>query len=279
MFAALLLPLVIASAMATDFSLYVLSRSKLNLAADAAALHSVRMAAQYVSTGASPAAAATAAGLAGQQWFTAQLNDINITSASSSSISVNMTYQTSPPAFISTVTYSGTFSLLLGSLITSAWPVTSVSTGQLPITPPYIDIIVVLDNSSSMELPSTTAGINQLQALTINGAVGACAYACHFTASKDSTGSFADYYGIARHNNIQLRFDVIISALSTMVSIIRSNYSGGQYRLAIYTFDSSLHTIFALSNNLASAPAALSTIANQRRRRVRYELPGGDDRA
>ena len=73
MFALLMVPLIIVVALSVDFSFYIVSQAQLNLAADAAAMHAVRVASQYYVDNTTTVAAAEAQGItAGQQWFAAQ---------------------------------------------------------------------------------------------------------------------------------------------------------------------------------------------------------------
>ena len=60
----------------------------------------------------------------------------------------------------------------------SALPVSGVSQASAQ-APPNIDFYVLLDNSPSMALPSTQAGITQMESLTTRTETGGCAFACH----------------------------------------------------------------------------------------------------
>ena len=58
--------------------------------------------------------------------------------------------------------------------------------------PPNIDFYVLLDNSPSMALPATQAGITSMQNLTTNetkaqgAGNGGCAFACHQASTNNS---------------------------------------------------------------------------------------------
>jgi len=65
---------------------------------------------------------------------------------------------------------------------------TAVASAQ---TPPNIDFYLLLDNSPSMSLPATQAGIIKMQSLTMAQESGGCAFACHqaSTGNGDTIGN------------------------------------------------------------------------------------------
>ena len=136
--------------------------------------------------------------------------------------------------------------------------------------PPNLDFYVLLDNSPSMALPATTAGITQMQSLTgkQDGNSG-CAFACHQASTNngdsegnpcaDGTapdqngglycdvahhGAQIDNYALARNNNITLRLDELNSGVSTLLQTASSTAQSSQfstppqYRFSIYSMDS-----------------------------------------
>ena len=69
--------------------------------------------------------------------------------------------------------------------------VSGTSTAQASV-PPNINFYLLLDNSPSMSLPATPAGITQMQTLTPKQDSGAgCAFACHqaSTNNGDTAGN------------------------------------------------------------------------------------------
>ena len=80
------------------------------------------------------------------------------------------------------------FAQVLGK---SALPVQGVSEASAQV-PPNIDFYVLLDNSPSMALPATTAGITKMESLTTSEETGGCAFACHHShtnANSDTKGN------------------------------------------------------------------------------------------
>ena len=139
-----------------------------------------------------------------------------------------------------------------------------------------IDFYLLLDNSPSMALPATQAGINSMLALTTpnqssdTGNTG-CAFACHqaSTGNADTAGNpywnpnktsqvctgaqsgttnvgcvQMDDYQLARTNNITLRIDELNTAVTTLMSTAQSTETSSTqvpppvYRFAAYSLDS-----------------------------------------
>jgi Flp pilus assembly protein TadG len=164
-FALALVPIIVVVALAVDVSFYVQAGSQLNLAADAAAMHAVRVASQAYSQGQTTLAAAEAAGTqAGQQWFAAQLGSLTTASVPTQNIAVNVTYQTSPPGFVATVSYQGTVATHLGSFIVPSWNIAGNS-GSI-VQNAYLEVIMLMDNSSSMLIGATKQDILNLEYAT-----------------------------------------------------------------------------------------------------------------
>ena len=143
----------------------------------------------------------------------------------------------------------------------------SVSSSASAQIPPNLDFYVLLDNSPSMALPATTAGITQLEGLTtmqseIQGeGSGGCAFACHqastnnsdtagnpcangtrLTTPTQSSGGYSnvycnvsnqgaqiDNYQLARNNNITLRLDELKSGVSTLLQTASSTAQSSQF--------------------------------------------------
>ena len=172
MFAFSLIPMVTSVALAVDYSFYVQARSQLNLAADAAAMHAVRVASQSYSLGYLTAAAEQQAGaLAGQQWFAAQLGTLASGSISASNINVAVAYSASPGTFTSTVSYTATVPTHIGNFIVSSWSVSN--TASAVISNAYVEILFLLDDSSSMLIGATTSDIVAIETATICSAASA----------------------------------------------------------------------------------------------------------
>jgi Flp pilus assembly protein TadG len=164
-FVLLLVPLIMIVALAIDFSFYIVAQAQLNLAADAAAMHAVRVASQYYADNTTTVAAAEAQGVtAGQQWFNAQLGGLGVATVPSTGVGVNVTYLPAPGGFSATVSYSGTVATHLGSFITKSWNISNTYNAQS--SNQYLEVVMMLDNSSSMQIAATAADMQLMMQLT-----------------------------------------------------------------------------------------------------------------
>lgn len=174
-FALSVVPLAMAVGLASDYSVYVKVQSQLNLAADTAAMQAVRVASEVNGSRMSPsdfqAAVQTAGQQAGRQWFRAQMGNLVNGSVPRGDIVVNVTYNPMGSRFTSNVSYTGTVPTNFGGLFGVAnFGVAGASTAV--ISNAYVEVLMLLDNSSSMLIPSTAADINRLQQATPCSTVG-----------------------------------------------------------------------------------------------------------
>ena len=89
-----------------------------------------------------------------------------------------------------TVSYTTSVNTIFGAVLgMSTLPMSGISQASAQI-PPNIDFYVLLDNSPSMSLPATAAGITEMQNLTTKQG-GGCAFACHqaSTNNGDTAGN------------------------------------------------------------------------------------------
>ncbi len=177
-FALALLPLVMLVSISTDFSFYSQARSEINLAADAAATHAIRAAtATYaldISGGSTNAAASTdaltAGETAGAAWFQAQLGllptaYIATSGAGPNNPTVTVTATNSNTAeagFTATVAYTGVYPPFFGAIFnnTSNWYITGTSNASSAYS--YVEVLMLLDTSSSMLIGATQTDINTM---------------------------------------------------------------------------------------------------------------------
>ncbi len=278
--------LVFGGGAAIDYGRAAQIHTKLNAAADAAALAALTPAMlQQSATVAQAAANSMFMGLAdGVSGLTANATQVTVTVATGATPlvrNVQVSYSTS----VNTI-----FAQVLG---VSQLPVQGSSQASAQM-PPNIDFYVLLDNSPSMALPATQAGITQMQNLTLKQATGGCAFACHQastnngdtagnpcadgtaptlnssmqTASPASSavycnvnkhGAQIDDYQLARNNSITLRLDKLNSGVSTLLQTASSTAQSSQfstppkYRFSIYSMDTlwsiGLNQLMALTTN------------------------------
>jgi Flp pilus assembly protein TadG len=249
MFGFSLLPLAAAAGIAVDYSRASAIRSKLDNAADIAALASVsKNAAPFVTaptqTSVRTLFDAVATGLP----------DVTITA-----FQVNVV--TSVTDMSVTVTYSGAVQTTLAGVIgVRTIAIGGTSTAKI-MAPPYVDFYLLLDNSPSMGLGATDTDISHLQSLTPDS----CAFACHkhtFDSSGKITGDdLNDYYHIAKNNNVTVRIDVLRTATQQLTqTATNSETVANQFRMGVYTFSDTFQTVTTLSSDMPTVAANASTI-------------------
>ena len=252
-----IIPLVFATGMGVDYARAMRLQTKLNAAADAAALTAVSQQNMSLAT--------MAASQAAQQMFAAQSSGLaGLILDTTDPAQLKVTVQDTVGAVkvrTATVTYRGksinAFAGILG-LATLTVRGTSASTAS---TAPNIDFYVLLDTSNSMALPTTTAGISQLTSLT-----GGCAFACHSSNDAKATakdGTQQDYYGVAKSYGISLRVDdertSTQNLMNTATAMEQANHA--TYRMSVSTFAAAntFRNLAPLTANLAQAATQAGT--------------------
>jgi len=369
LFATAVVPMIGICGLAVDYGMWAEIHANLNDAVNTAALNAVKIAAageiandpNYVSEGR----------VAGNQWFLTQAISTEPTlNVSGGSLNVSITGTTTLTA---TVTYTnGQIRSIFGNLFGAKYYNFNDTAAATVNIAPYLEVVLMLDNSSSMDIAATTAGMNQLMTLsacdpsnafydtnktpndktqwtnasqtrydvyensygsnsfngttaggstntgalsliTLSPAVtvpvattpypsyvaneyptgtltssdgstfpvwnnygtGAtssvtgqtcqgvlpkqadgnypipgppCAFACHWTssASSDPRGSTADLWGLARRNNIQVRFDLVKNATQQVLSAMQSDNVStiNNLSVGIYTFNSTVTQVY-----------------------------------
>jgi len=177
LFAIMMVPLILILGLAIDFGFYIDASSKLDLAADAAAMHAVRAASMAASNGTTYQNAGL---LAGEQWFAAQAevvpgvaltggapvppseagkNCTTGTGPSPATVTVTVCY--TAPTYTATVTYTGTTNIFFSKLVgISTWPIAGTATST--ITNSFVDFGIMIDNSQSMLIGATTTDITTM---------------------------------------------------------------------------------------------------------------------
>jgi Flp pilus assembly protein TadG len=279
--------LVFAGGAAIDYGRAAQIHTKLNAAADAAALAALTPAMLQQSASVAQAASVSMFnGLTeGIPGLTAHATQVTVT------VTVGATALTRNVEVAYTSSVNTIFAQVLGK---SALPVAGLSEASAQ-APPNIDFYVLLDNSPSMALPSTVAGITKMESLTTSEETGGCAFACHHVhtnANSDTAGNPCtdgttptlsspppstakgnlycatahgtqiDNYALARKNNITLRLDELNSGVSTLLQTASATAQSTvfatppKYRFAIYSMDNlwqvGLNQLVALTSNYTS---------------------------
>jgi Flp pilus assembly protein TadG len=244
-------PLIFAVGAGVDYGTANMAKAKLDAVADTAALSAV----DHQAITGTPAAAQTTA----QSTFTAEA--VNIPNVTVSNVSATVTDSTTGRTAV--VNYTATKSnMFMGIFGYPTTTVTGSSTAQAGLTT-NIDFYLLLDNSPSMNIAATSAGITTMVAAT--SAQGGCAFACHESdPAADNLGNPGgeDNYTLAQNLGVATRMQNLASATqSLMSSAATMEGSNQQYQMAIYTFNSSgLSPIQLLTSNLTNAQAAAANI-------------------
>ena len=252
-----LIPIAFLIGLALDFSAAADKRLRLNAAADAAALSAVTPGAMNQTI----AQAQTAA----QNIFLAQASLVPNLSYSNPTVNIVQNGSARTVTVNYTAYSANAFPNVLALLTKTSqtqWTVTGSSTATSSSSP-SIDFYMLLDNSPSMAIAATTAGINTMVANTPRQ--GGCAFACHQSnPAADNLGNpnGIDNYGLAKKLGVVTRIENLASATSALMSTASSMQSGSNvsYRMAIYTFADSINTIQSLTSNLGNAQTAANNI-------------------
>jgi Flp pilus assembly protein TadG len=155
------------------------------------------------------------------------------------------------------------------------------ATGQAQAAWPYINFYLLLDSSPSMAIAATGAGVTTM--VNNTSAQGGCGFACHeLNPSADSLGNPTeassstcnpptgypsggeDNYALARCLGVTLRIDLLQQAVANLMTTAGNTETANaiidEYLVAIYSFDTTLHTIQTLTSNLTTAATAASNI-------------------
>src|ERR1700722_12326994 len=246
------IPIIFSVGAGIDYSTANMAKSKLDAVADAAALSAVD---HNAISGTADDAKTTATNV-----FNAEA--VNLKNVTMGPVTVTVTDANGGrTAVVSyTATKTNTFMGLMGIPSTTISGSASSAAG-LSVN---INFYLLLDNSPSMNIAATTAGIQKMVANT--SAQGACAFACHESnPSADNLGNpnGEDNYTLAKNLGVVTRMQNLASATQAMMSTASSTEGSNtsQYQMAIYTFaNAGLNTIQSLTSNMATAQTSAAKI-------------------
>jgi Flp pilus assembly protein TadG len=263
-----LVPLTFLTGMVLDFSSALEKHSLLNAAADAAALAAVTPSMMPQSNEAVTTAA--------QNMFLAQASTIPGLNYTAPNITITTSNLTRTVTVSYTASSVNNFASVLGQ---PTWPLSGMSQAANTAAP-NINFYLLLDNSPSMDLPATSAGITAMINATVNapssGAnANGCAFACHESdPAADNLGNphGEDNYTLAQNLGVVTRIENMASATQSLMTTAGTTElaNNATYEVAIYTFDPSglpgnnslqgLYTVQQLTSNLTTAQTAAGTI-------------------
>lgn len=261
MFAAALFPLVFLTGMAIDYTMASDRQAQLNGFADAAALSAVTptMMAQSNSTAQTQA----------QNTFSSQASQLPGITYSPSNLTVSVTTN-SGGTRTATVSYAAAYNTLFAKVLGVSTMNLGGSATATAGLPPDINFYLLLDDSPSMAIAATSAGvqtlINNTQSQTDGSGAKGCAFGCHeVDPAVDNLGNphGEDNYTLAKNLGLTLRIDLVRTAAANLMSTASTTESSNNaaYQMAIYTFDVGLNTIQTLTSNLTTAASSAQNIS------------------
>lgn len=265
-----IIPLVLAGGVAIDYARDAMIRGRLAAIADAAAL--------AATTPAMVSQPSTTAQAAAKSMFAAQAALITGLTYDPTKLTVTVTDSTAANgnSRSANVVYAGAVNNIFGTLEHQAQTGFTVSSTANISSAPNINFYLMLDSSTSMLLPATSAGIT-----TMTSKVG-CALACHEADFSDPENTVhytgwgtMDSYTYAENNGITLRIDnvrtaaqsLVTTAQNTMATYNATASAANQitYQMAAYTFGDSLTKLVGLtpttSSNASTLKSDIATIA------------------
>jgi Flp pilus assembly protein TadG len=169
--------LVFGAGAAIDYGRAAQIRTKLNAAADAAALAALTPTMLQQSSSVAQTAAVN--------MFNGLTENLPGLTVGATHVTVTVAVGATPLTRNVTVNYSSSVNTIFAQVLhVKALPVGGHSDASAQ-APPNIDFYVLLDNSPSMALPATQAGITQMQNLTTAETTGGCAFACHQASTNN----------------------------------------------------------------------------------------------
>ena len=250
MFGLSLIPILGLMGLGVDYGMAITTKTKLNAAADAAALAGVVTAKAYIAANPNDANLNQNAIAAGQQQainsFNVNAGKVPYTTVSLTTNTVTRDHQT----LKSTIQYSATIQNNFGKLFRT--PTTTLgNTVEASVDlPSYLDFYLMVDVSGSMGLPSTTTGMTNLAAQNkdmYSDYKQGCQFACHFPGNNGWT---------LAAGKIQLRSDAVNNAVCNLLKRAAAPVVPNQYRVGLYPFINQLATLAGLTSSIATLNTA-----------------------
>lgn len=250
LFALAVLPTIGLVGLGVDYGMAISSKTRLDNAADAAALAGVVTAKEFIAANAQQSDVMTAGIKAGEyqalKAFNVNASKVPFATVSLSQLEIVRTGQTLDATVSYTATVQSTFGRIFGL---SATTLTNRVNASADIAG-YLDFYLMVDVSGSMGLPTKDSDAEVL-AMQSKEKQGNCQFACHFPDSVGWTKAAG---------KIQLRSDAVNNAVCELLKRASTPVVPNQYRIGIYPFINQLATLAPLTDTTTSL-AALRTAA------------------
>ena len=253
LFAFSLVPLLGLIGLGVDYGMALSAKSKLDNAADAAALAAVATAKAYVAANPSDSNLTANAIAAGKdraaRAFSVNAGKIPFATTPTPTINLVRTLQT----FSATVSYQTSTRNNFGQIFNRSSTGVGGNTIASADIPAYLDFYLLIDVSGSMGLPSTAAGQTQLMKINHDNSdvvPEGCQFACHFQNEK-KVQSYTGW-SLAVNNNIQLRSGAVNTAVCQLLTRASQPLVPNQYRVGLYPFVVQMSPLVALSQDFTT---------------------------
>ena len=257
MTAILLIPMLASAGLAIDYTRISEVKVQLQNAADAASVGTIAQQSQAVYTAISMAADGPVKSVEGQaeSFFKG-----NVQSPTASYLTdVKADVEKSGSEVTSKLSYTATVPTTFMRIFGYDNVTLSGQANSIIQTATFMDFYLLLDNTPSMGIAATQAGINTMIAKTPDS----CAFACH-----DDSANGNDNFAIAKANNVTLRIDVVAQAVKDLMTTAADpdiRHYNDQFRMAIYTFgehaeEPGLMEVAPLSDDLTNQASLASNI-------------------
>ena len=224
------LPMLGLMGLCIDYGIGISNKSKLDAAADAAAVAAITST-QSALMAKDPDAIATgkARGLA---VFAANVGKINFGGSTPPVPSIDLSLSPDGTSVQANVAYTTSNTSQFGKLFGVQNTKLSGTTAAALSLTQYIQIYLVVDISQSMGIGATQSDIDKMFPKL------GCAFACHLQESPPSPSFETTAHGIP---NVNLRIDVVKAAASTMINqASKSTVNAAKTKIGLYTFESNL---------------------------------------
>ena len=251
------IPLVGLLGLGVDYGVAEVVKTKLDNAADSAAVAAVATAKAYIAanpTDSNLTTDAVNAGLdrAGRAFAinAGTLPFATVPSQTAGTLQIALTRSADGATFTSSVSYTTLTQNHFGTMFrnpTMTEAGTATATASVPL---YLDFYLLVDVSGSMGLPASDA--DQATLANLNGG---CQFACHFPPNPPTVPNIG--FQIAATAKIQLRSDSVNQAVCGLLAKANQPYVANQYRVGIYPFITQMATLAPLSATITNVATLL----------------------
>lgn len=245
-----------------DFYSVQSSKTRLDAAADAAAIAAITTAQNYINANSSqqtdPALTNNAVSAGQAQARRVFFSNAGVTATRASVQLTTPNVQRTGQTLNMSVAYNGTSPTNFGKIFGVPTIGFSGRAGASLTMGTYLDFYLMLDMSGSMGLPTSTAGQQQLMSVNPDNRStypGGCQFACHFNGWQG--------YATARQYNITLRVDSVGKAVQNLIQTANQTKTlNNQYRIGVYPFIVHVMQAAALSSNFTTATTVAQQLGN-----------------